>query len=94
MRIMIMFALMALVVLASLGWNAPGAAFAASLDEDEREEWRYEERRQDNREYQERSYRRGEDLPERYTIRKGKKCEVRCERRAFGRDFDCREYRC
>jgi hypothetical protein len=38
--------------------------------------------------------RRGYDLPERYTIHKGKKCEIRCERIWGTRDYDCREYRC
>jgi hypothetical protein len=48
------------------------------------------------RDYQDyRSYQRpGYDLPERYTIHKGKKCELRCERIRGTRDYDCREYRC
>jgi hypothetical protein len=33
-------------------------------------------------------------LPDRYTIHKGKKCELRCERIRGTRDYDCREYRC
>ena len=47
-------------------------------------------------EYQQyRAYqRRGYDLPERYTIHKGKKCELRCERIWGTREYDCREYRC
>ena len=39
--------------------------------------------------------RRGElgyGLPERYTIQKGEKCELQCER--SGRTYRCREYRC
>jgi hypothetical protein len=33
-------------------------------------------------------------LPDRYTIHKGKKCELRCERIWGTRDYRCREYRC
>jgi hypothetical protein len=57
--------------------------------QDYRDYWRY-------RDYQDyRSYQRpGYDLPERYTIHKGKKCELRCERIRGTRDYDCREYRC
>jgi hypothetical protein len=48
------------------------------------------------RDYQEyRSYRRPRyELPDRYTIHKGKKCEIRCERIWGTRDYQCREYRC
>lgn len=35
---------------------------------------------------------REQDLPDRFTIDKPGKCEVRCERR--GREYKCREYRC
>jgi hypothetical protein len=42
-----------------------------------------------------RSYRRpGYALPDRYTIQKGKKCEMQCERIWGTRDYQCREYRC
>ena len=33
-------------------------------------------------------------LPDRYTIHKGKKCELRCERIRGTRDYSCRGYRC
>ena len=33
-------------------------------------------------------------LPDRYTIHKGKKCELRCERIRGAREYSCREYRC
>jgi hypothetical protein len=33
-------------------------------------------------------------LPDRYTIHKGKKCELRCERIRGTREYNCREYRC
>ena len=48
------------------------------------------------RDYQEyRSYRRPRyELPDRYTIHKGKKCEIQCERIWGTRDYRCREYRC
>jgi hypothetical protein len=36
----------------------------------------------------------GYALPDRYTIHKGKKCELRCERIRGTRDYRCREYRC
>jgi hypothetical protein len=36
----------------------------------------------------------GYELPDRYTIHKGKKCELRCERIRGSRDYSCREYRC
>jgi hypothetical protein len=48
---------------------------------------------QDYRDY--RSYRGPRyELPDRYTIHKGKKCEIRCERIWGTRDYRCREYRC
>ena len=37
---------------------------------------------------------RRHSLPDRYTIHKGKKCELRCERIRGTRDYSCREYRC
>jgi hypothetical protein len=48
------------------------------------------------RDYQDyRSYRRPRyELPDRYTIHKGKKCEIQCERIWGTRDYRCREYRC
>lgn len=33
-------------------------------------------------------------LPDRYTIHKGRKCEVQCERIWGTRNYSCREYRC
>jgi hypothetical protein len=38
--------------------------------------------------------RQGYGLPDRYTIRKGKKCELQCERIRGSREYTCREYRC
>ena len=47
----------------------------------------------DYRDY--RSYRRPRyEQPDRFTIHKGKKCEIRCERIWGTRDYRCREYRC
>jgi hypothetical protein len=40
------------------------------------------------------SRRSGYGLPDRYTIHRGKKCELRCERIRGTRDYSCREYRC
>jgi hypothetical protein len=33
-------------------------------------------------------------LPDRYTVHKGKKCELQCERIPGTHEFSCREYRC
>jgi hypothetical protein len=53
---------------------------------DHRDSWRHR---------YDRSYRRrGFAPPDRYTIHKGKKCELRCERIWGTRDYRCREYRC
>jgi hypothetical protein len=38
--------------------------------------------------------RRRHGLPDRYTIHKGKKCELQCERIRGSREYTCREYRC
>jgi hypothetical protein len=32
--------------------------------------------------------------PHRFTIHKGKKCQIRCERIWGAREYQCREYRC
>jgi hypothetical protein len=40
------------------------------------------------------SRRSGYGLPDRYTIHKGKKCELQCERIRGTREYSCREYRC
>jgi hypothetical protein len=45
---------------------------------------------QDYRWYQRPRYER----PHRFTIRKGKKCQIRCERIWGTREYRCREYRC
>jgi hypothetical protein len=37
---------------------------------------------------------RRHSLPDRYTIHKGKKCELQCERIRGSREYTCREYRC
>jgi len=37
---------------------------------------------------------RRHSLPDRYTIHKGKKCELQCERIRGSRNYRCREYRC
>jgi hypothetical protein len=36
----------------------------------------------------------GYGLPDRYTIYKGKMCELRCERIRSSQEYKCREYRC
>ncbi len=40
------------------------------------------------------SRRSGYGLPDRYTIHKDKKCELRCERIRGTREYSCREYQC
>ena len=40
------------------------------------------------------SRRSGYGLPDRYTIHKGKKCEVQCTRIRGSREYTCRAYRC
>jgi hypothetical protein len=40
------------------------------------------------------SRRQGYGLPDRYTIHKGKKCELQCTRIRGTREYSCREYRC
>ena len=40
------------------------------------------------------SPRSGYGLPDRYTIHRGKKCELRCERIRGTHKYSCREYRC
>jgi hypothetical protein len=47
---------------------------------DHRDDWSYE--------------RLGSALPDRYTMHKGKKCELQCERIRGTREYRCREYRC
>jgi hypothetical protein len=37
---------------------------------------------------------RRHSMPDRYTIHKGKKCELQCERIRGSREYRCREYRC
>ncbi len=61
----------------------------------QRDYWGYRGQRDywDHRDY--RPYWRPRyELPDRYTIHKGKKCQLRCERIWGTRDYRCREYRC
>jgi hypothetical protein len=51
-----------------------------SDDRDHRDDWSYG--------------RPGSALPDRYTMHKGKKCELQCERIRGTREYRCREYRC
>jgi hypothetical protein len=37
---------------------------------------------------------RRHSMPDRYTIHKGKKCELQCQRIRGTREYRCREYRC
>jgi hypothetical protein len=59
---------------------------------DSQDDWRHRDRwgRSDDRSHPRPRYAQ----PDRYTIHKGKKCELRCERIWGTRDYRCREYRC
>jgi hypothetical protein len=75
------------------------AASVSGIEPSAYQEYReYREYRgpRDYRDYRDyRSYPRSRHaLPDRYTIHKGKKCELRCERIRGTRDYSCREYRC
>jgi hypothetical protein len=35
-----------------------------------------------------------DDAPDRFTSRRGRKCQIRCERIHGSRDYRCHEYRC
>jgi hypothetical protein len=51
-------------------------------------------RQQDPWEYRHHRPSRRHSLPDRYTVHKGKKCELQCERIRGTREYKCREYRC
>jgi hypothetical protein len=62
-------------------------------DDRDYQDYRDYQRYRDYHDY--RSYQRPRyELPERYTIHQGKKCELRCERIWGTRAYQCREYRC
>jgi hypothetical protein len=96
---------MGLVLVSLFGCLTLPAASVATFEptayreyQDDRDDRDYQHYRdyQGYRDYQEyRSYRRPRyELPDRYTIHKGKKCEIRCERIWGTRNYQCREYRC
>jgi hypothetical protein len=84
-------------VLVSLFWSLTLPALSVSGVEatayrdyqDHREYWGQRDYR-DYRPYWRPRY----ELPDRYTIQKGKKCQLRCERIWGTRNYRCREYRC
>jgi hypothetical protein len=82
-----------LVLVSLFGWFALPAESASGVEPTAY--WGYQDHR-DYQGYQDyRSYRRPRyDQPDRFTIRKGKKCELRCERIRGTREYRCREYRC
>ena len=94
-----------LVLVGLCGWFTPPAESAAGGERTAY--WPYQDYR-DYRDYQGyrdyegyqgygdyRPYHRPRyEPPDRFTVRKGKKCEVRCERIWGTRDYRCREYRC
>jgi hypothetical protein len=84
---------MGLVLVSLLGWFPLPAESASGVElttyrnyRDHRDYYGYQDYR---------SFRRPRfEQPNRFTIRKGKKCEIRCERIWGTRDFRCREYGC
>jgi hypothetical protein len=82
-----------LVLVSLFGWYTLPAESASGVEPTAY--WGYQDDRgyQDYRDY--RSYQRPRyEQPDRFTIRKGKKCELRCERIRGTREYRCREYRC
>jgi hypothetical protein len=84
---------MGLVLVSLLGWFTLSAESASGLEPTAYGDYRDYQDYQGYQDY--RSYRRPRyEQPDRFTIRKGKKCEIRCERIRGSRDYRCREYRC
>jgi len=88
-----------LVLVSLFGWFTMPAESASGVEPTAY--WGYQDHQdyQGYRDYQGyqdyRSYRRPRyEKPDRFTIRKGKKCELRCERIWGTREYRCREYRC
>jgi hypothetical protein len=88
-----------LVLVGLFGWFTMPAESALGVEPTAY--WGYQDHRdyQGYRDYQDyrgyRSYRRPRyEQPNRFTIRKGKKCELRCERIWGTREYRCPEYRC
>jgi hypothetical protein len=82
-----------LVLVSLFGWYTLPAESASGVEPTAY--WGYQDDRgyQGYRDY--RSYQRPRyEQPDRFTIRKGKKCELRCERIRGTREYRCREYRC
>jgi hypothetical protein len=84
------------VLISLFGWFPLPAESASGVEPTAYGEYRDYRDYQGYQDYQDyRSYRRPRyEQPDRFTIRKGKKCEVRCERIWGSRDYRCREYRC
>jgi len=76
-----------LVLVSLFGWFTLPAEFASGVEPTAYGDY------QGYRDY--RSYRRPRyEQTDRFTIRKGKRCEIRCERVWGTREYRCREYRC
>ena len=82
------------LLLCSLCWGVtPPIAWAAGGDTPTFREYQEVPEYHDYRGY--RLHRGPEnEVPNRFTIRKGRKCQVRCERIPGTRDYRCHEYRC
>jgi hypothetical protein len=81
------------VLISLFGWYLLPAATASAIASAENADYRDYRGYYGSQEY--RSYRRPRyGQPDRFTIRKGKKCEIRCERIRGSREYRCREYRC
>jgi hypothetical protein len=88
-----------LVLVSLFGWFTLTAESASGVEPTAYGDYQGYQDYQGYRDYQGyqdyRSFRRPRYAqPNRFTIRKGKKCELRCERIWGTRDYRCREYRC
>ena len=75
------------------GGLTPAITWAAGTDTPTSREYREVPEYHDYRGYR---LHRGpeDDAPDQFTIRRGRKCQVRCERIQGTRDYRCHEYRC
>jgi hypothetical protein len=92
----VQFVKMGLVLVSLFGWFTWPAESASGVEPTTYGNYRDYRDYRDYQGYQDyRSYRRPRyEQPDRFTIRKGKKCEIRCERIWGTREYRCREYRC
>ena len=82
-----------LILFSLCGGTPPSTACAAGTDAPTYREYREVPEYHDYRGYR---LHRGpeDDAPDQFTIRRGRKCQIRCERIQGTRDYRCYEYRC